>query len=119
MSRPSNSRTVASAALYSAYFSAAMRRVSGSIATEVVVCPSLSRVSGSRGSCTSSSCSVAMMSRILRGDGSAHWGWRYEVDVPANGTDEVEIDNDTPCYSLCLEGCGCVKELEFWDMSQR
>lgn len=117
MSRPSNSRTVARAALYSAYISAAMRRVSGSMATEVVVCPSLSRVSGSRGSCTS--CSVAMASRILRGDGSAHWGWRFEGDVPANGTDEIEIDNDTPCYSLCLEGRGCVKELELWDMSQR
>jgi len=117
MSRPSNSRTVASAALYSAYFSAAMRRVSGSIATEMAVCPSLSRVPESSGSCTSSSRSVAMVSRILRGDESAHWG--YERDVPADRTDEVEIDNDAPCYSLCLEGCGCVKELELWDMSQR
>lgn len=60
-----------------------------------------------------------MVSRILRDDESAHWGWRYERDVPADGTDEIEIDNDAPCYSLCLEGCGCVKELELWDMSQR
>lgn len=58
-----------------------------------------------------------MVSRILRGDESAHWG--YGRDVPADGADEIEIDNDAPCYSLCLEGCGGVKELELWDMSQR
>jgi hypothetical protein len=45
--------------------------------------------------------------------------WCYEREVPSNGTDEIEIDDDTPCYSLCLEGCGGVEELELCDMSKR
>jgi hypothetical protein len=40
-------------------------------------------------------------------------------NVPSDGTDEVEINNDTPCYSLCLEGCGCVEELKLWKVCER
>jgi len=67
MSRPSSSRTGPRAALYSAYFSAAIRRSSESIGTaEAAVCSSLTMYVESKNSGTSPSRSVAMVSRILR-----------------------------------------------------
>ena len=43
----------------------------------------------------------------------------YMRHVPPDGTGEIEINNDTPRHSLCLEGCWGVEELELWDMSER
>lgn len=120
ISVPSSSRAGARAMLYSAYFSAAIRRVSGSVcAEEWGLCPSLPRDAESRSSCTSSSLSGEMVSRILRSGGSLSYrGWRYERDVPSNRTDEIKIDNETPCYSLGLERSRCMKKLELYDVRE-
>jgi hypothetical protein len=121
MSVPSSSRAGASATLYSAYFSAAIRWTSGSVcAEESGLCPLLVRDAESRSSCTSSSLSAKMVSRILRSDeSSSYWGWRYEWNVPSNRTDKIEIDDEAPCYSLGLERSGRVEELELYDTSER
>jgi len=118
---PSSSRAWASATLYSAYFSTAIRWLSGSeCAEESGLCPSLARDAESRRSGTSSSLSVAIVSRILRSDEpSSFWGLRYDGNAPSNGTDEIEIDNKTPCYSLGLKRSRCMEELELCDMGER
>jgi hypothetical protein len=66
ISLPSSSSAGASATLYSAYFPAAIRWISGSeCAEESGLCPSLRRDAESRNSGTASSLSVAIVSRIL------------------------------------------------------
>jgi len=37
------------------------------------------------------------------------------IENSSDRTNEIEIDNDTPCDSLCLEGCGGVEELELFE----
>jgi hypothetical protein len=55
---------------------------------------------------------MAIVSRILRNESAQLALVFMRGYAPPDGTDEVEINNDTPCYSLCLEGCGGVEELE-------
>jgi hypothetical protein len=115
ISLPSSSRAGASATQYSAYFSAAIRWNSGSVcAEELKLCPSLIRDAESRSSGISS---VAIVSRILQSDEPpSYWCCCHERNALSNRTDEIEIDNNAPCYSLCLEGSRCVEELELCDI---
>ena len=39
-------------------------------------------------------------------------GWRAQGDVPADGADKVEVDNEAPCYSLLVERGGRMQQLE-------
>jgi hypothetical protein len=61
-----------------------------------------------------------MVSRILQSDEpSSYWSWRHERNVPSNRTDEIEVDNEAPCYSFGLKRSWRVEELELYDMSER
>jgi hypothetical protein len=108
ISRPSSSRTGPRAALYSAYFSVAIRRISKSIGAETADCSSLTTYVESTNSGISPSRSAAMVSRILRYNESPQMRLVVSKNLPSNRTDEIEIDNDTPRHSLRLEGRRCV-----------
>ena len=40
-------------------------------------------------------------------------------DPPADGADEIEVDNEAPRYSLLVERSGCMQELKFCSKSKR
>ena len=42
----------------------------------------------------------------------------HQIDPPADGADEIEVDNEAPRYSLLVERGGGVQQLEFCTTSK-
>ena len=48
---------------------------------------------------------VGVEGLVIGGDG---------VKDPSDGTNEIEIDDETPSNAFCVEGCWRVQKLKFW-----
>lgn len=40
------------------------------------------------------------------------------IDDAADGTDEIQVDNGTPCETLVTKGIGCISELKLCPRSR-